>query len=265
MDKGGIVLERLHEIRLQRLLEQHRHRALGAKISGSDRREISRVADHDIAEAALQVDEALRQANDRHDLGGHHDVEPVLAREAVGGTPEADRDAAERAVVHVDDALPGNPPNVESEFVAVVNMVVDECRKQVMRKANGSEIAREVQIDIFHRHHLRIPPARRPALQPEDGTQAGFTQADDRFLADLVERITKPDRRGGLALAGRSGAQGRYQNQLAVGPAFQALNIVERDFGLVTAVVLDALGRDAEAGGDVADGFQDRFAGNLDV
>ena len=47
------------------------------------------VADDDVAEPLLEVDEAVGQAENRHDLGGHHDVEAVLPREAVAGTAQA--------------------------------------------------------------------------------------------------------------------------------------------------------------------------------
>ena len=34
MDEGRIVLQRLHEVRLHRILQQHRHRAVGLEVAG---------------------------------------------------------------------------------------------------------------------------------------------------------------------------------------------------------------------------------------
>ena len=144
VDECGIVLERLHEIRLQRLLEQHRHGALCLQVTRTDGREVALVAHHDVAEPGFEVFEVGRQAENRHDLGGHHDVEAILAREAIAGTAEADGDVAQGAIVHVQHALPSNAPNVETEFIAMIDMVVDERREQIVGERNRVEIAREV-------------------------------------------------------------------------------------------------------------------------
>ena len=84
MDERRIVLERLHQIGRQRILEQRRHRAVGLQIAGADRLLLAGVADDDLAQPLFQILEAGGQAEDRHDLGGHDDVEAVLARIAVG-------------------------------------------------------------------------------------------------------------------------------------------------------------------------------------
>ena len=46
--------------------------------------------------------------------------------EAVGAATERDGDLAQRLVVHVDDALPGDAADVDVEGVAVVHVVVDQ-------------------------------------------------------------------------------------------------------------------------------------------
>ena len=55
------------------------------------------------------------------------------------GTPsqhaaEADDDVAQRAVVHVDDAPPGDAPRIDAERVAVVDVVVEHRGQQVVRR-----------------------------------------------------------------------------------------------------------------------------------
>jgi predicted DNA-binding WGR domain protein len=46
-------------------------------------------------------------------------------------------------------------------------MVVDQRGKQIVRRSGRVEVAGEVQIDVFHRHHLRITAAGRAAFHAE--------------------------------------------------------------------------------------------------
>ena len=50
---------------------------------------------------------------------------------------------------------------VDAELVAAVQVVVDERREQVVRRADGVDVAGEVEVEVLH----RAPPAssrRRP-------------------------------------------------------------------------------------------------------
>ncbi len=192
--------------------------------------------------SSTEVDEA----EDRHHLGGDHDVEAVLARIAVGGAAERDRDVAQRAVVHVEDALPGDAADVDPELVAVVDVVVDHRREQVVGELDRAEVAGEVEVDVLHRHHLRVAAAGRAALHAEHRAERGLAQADHRLLADVVERVAEADRGGRLALARRRGADGRDQDQLAVRAVLERVEVLEGDLRLVVAVGLEVLVRDAE-------------------
>ena len=91
---------------------------------------------------------------------------------AVGGAAERDRDVAQRAVVHVDDALPRDAPHVDAERVAVVDVVVDQRGEQVVGDADRVEVAGEMEVDVLHRHHLRVAAAGRAALHPEHRARA---------------------------------------------------------------------------------------------
>ena len=53
--EGRVVLERLHQVRLHRVPEQHRHRAVGLEVAGVDRRAVAAVGDDDVAEPLLEV------------------------------------------------------------------------------------------------------------------------------------------------------------------------------------------------------------------
>ena len=89
-----------------------------------------------------------------------------------------------RAVVHVDHAPPGDAPHVEARLVALVNVIVDERRQQVVSQRDRGEVAGEMQVDVFHRHDLRVAAAGGAALHAEHRAERGLAQADQRLLAD---------------------------------------------------------------------------------
>ena len=176
----------------------------------------------------------------------HGDVEAGLAGEAVGGAAERGDDRAQRPVVHVDGAAPGDAADVDIELVAPIDMVVDHRREQIVGGADGMEIAGEMQVDVFHRHDLRVAAAGGAALHPEAGAERGLANADDGLLADGIERIAETDRGRGLAFAGRGRGDGGDEDQLAVGPLRERGDVVERDLGLVMPVRRQVFGRNAE-------------------
>ena len=246
MDEGGVVLQRLHEVRLHRLHEQHRHRAVGLQVARRHRALVAAVADDDVADPLLQVGDVVRQAEDRHDLRGDGDVEAGLAREAVG-------DAAERATISRSarsfmSMTRRQTMRRESmiERVPPVEVVVDHRREQIVRGGDGVEIAGEVEVDVLHRHDLRVAAAGRAAFHAEAGAERGLAQADRGALADAVQRVAEPDGRRRLSLAGRRRADRGDEDQLAVGPAGERSDELRRDLRLVVAVGLEALRRNAE-------------------
>ncbi len=246
MDEGRVVLERLHQVRRERILEQRRHRAGRRQVLGGDGLLVARLADLDLAEPPLEIFEVGCEAEDRHHLRGDGDVEAGLAREAVGGAAERGDDVAKRAVVHVHGAAPSNAADVDIELVAPIDVVVDHRREQVVGGADGVEIAGEMEVDVLHRHDLGIAAAGSAALDPEARPKARLAQAHDGPLADQVQRVAQAHRGGGLALSGRRRGDGGDEDQLAVGPVGQRGDVVERDLGLVVAVRDQVLGRDAE-------------------
>ena len=94
MDEGGGTLERLHEVRRDRFLEQRGHGPVRLEVARAHRLPVARVADDDVAEALFQIFEVLGEAEDRHDFGGNGDVETGLTRIAVGDATERADDLA---------------------------------------------------------------------------------------------------------------------------------------------------------------------------
>ena len=102
--EGGVVLERLHEVGLDGVLQQGGHGTLGVDVGDGDGLAVVGVGDHHAGEALLEVREVGGEAEHGHDLGGHRDVEAVLARHAVGHAAEAvapDDPVLARALAHL--------------------------------------------------------------------------------------------------------------------------------------------------------------------
>ena len=129
MDQCRVVFQRLHQIGLQGIAQQHRHRAIGADIAGGHRLAVGILADHDPAQPRLKIGQIRGQAQDRHHLGGHGDVEAAFARLAVGGAAKPDHRMAQRAVVHVHHPPPCHPARVDPQFIAPMDVVVDHRRQ----------------------------------------------------------------------------------------------------------------------------------------
>ena len=123
-----LTLEGLHEVRLQRVLEQHGHGARRAEVlRGNGLAAVVGVRRGDAADPLAEVLEVARHRHDRHHLGGRGDVEPGLARVAVGPATETDGDPPQRAIVHVHGPAPadrsasilcGLPCRIEASIIA---------------------------------------------------------------------------------------------------------------------------------------------------
>ena len=80
VDERRLALERLHEVRLDRVLEHDRHCARGLDVLGRHRLALVRLADRDPPEPLAQVGEVARDGDETHDLARGGDVEAGLAR-----------------------------------------------------------------------------------------------------------------------------------------------------------------------------------------
>ena len=191
--------------------------------------------DGDPAEPRAQVLQVLRDREDRHHLGGGGDVEARLARVAVGAPAHADRDAAQRAVVHVERAPPADAQLVDLVQVAVQDRRVEHRREQVVGGADRVDVAGEVEVEVLHRHDLGHAAAGGAALDAEHGPERRLAQAGDRPLADVAEALREPDERRRLALARLRRRHARDADQLAVGPVRQPVDHAEPDLAPCSA------------------------------
>ena len=161
----------LHEVRRQCVLEQNGHRAFGVQVTRIYGFLVACVADHDATETFLHVVEVGSETEDRHDFRCNDDVEAVFTRIPVAGAAECDRDISKGSVVHIDHTPPCHPAHIDTERIAVVNVIVDQRSEQIVSETDRVEIPGEVEVDVFHRDYLGVPSAGCATLHAEDRTQ----------------------------------------------------------------------------------------------
>ena len=266
MNKGRVVFERLHQIGCYGILQQHRHRPGGFEIGGAHRFAPACLADDNVREAATQILQIGRKTENRHYFRSDNDVEAVLARKAIGDPAERRDDRTQRAVVHVDAAPPSDPARINVEFVAPIDVVVDHCAEQIVGRADRVKVAGKMEIDVLHRHDLGIAAAGSTPLHAKARPEARLAQAQDRLFADVVEGIAQPDGGRCLALAGRRRGDRGHQNQLAVRPVAQRVDVIKRNLRLVPSIGrYRVIGNTELAAGDFADRLHRCGLRDLDI
>ena len=114
VDEGRLTFERLHEVRLDRVLEDDGQRAGGADVLSGDRLALVRLPDGDPAEPLAQIGEIAGHGDETHDLARRGDVEAGLTGRAVRATTQTRDDVPEIPVVHVHAASPRDRERVEA-------------------------------------------------------------------------------------------------------------------------------------------------------
>jgi len=147
----------------------------------------------------------------------------------------------------------------------VVDVVVEERRAEVVRRADRVVVARQMEVEILHRDHLRVSSSRSPALDTEHRSERGLSYAHRRALAYVAQTLPEPDRRRGLALAERRRRNGGHVNVLPVGARAQPFQRLKRDLRLVATVLLDLVLLEPQLLGQVEDGSHTRLLGDLQV
>ena len=229
------------------------------------RLQIAGIADNDITDATTEIIEIVGKAENSHDFGGDGDIETTLTRSTVKRTAKGNDDVAQGTVIHIHDALPGDPARVETGFVFPVNMVIDQCRQQVMRRTDSMEVAGEMQVDFLHRHNLSVTTTRGATLHTETGSQARFAQTHDCFLANGVKPVTQANRSRGFAFTCRSWRDRGNQDQFAILVSFHRVDKLGGQFRFIMSERLDCCGWNIERLRDFGDRFQSCFTCNFDI
>ena len=255
VDEHRRTLERLNKVGAERVAQQGGHCAFGLEIVRRDGRAVVRIPHDDAPKARLKIGKALRKAEHRHDLTRHGDIKAVLARAAVRLAAEPVHNVPELAVVHVHAALPSDLLRVDPKGIPLLNVVIEHRRKQVVRSADGMEIAGKMKVYVLHRDDLGVPAAGRAALDAEHRPERRLAQRRHGVFAHPPQRIRKPDGCCGLALARGRRRDGRYENELPVRRGNLFAQQVKGNLGFIFSVRLDVCFVDARCGGDLGYGL----------
>src|SRR5437870_11248583 len=130
---------------------------------------------------------------------------------------------AERPIGDIDDPGPGDREGVDIELVAVVKVIVDHRRQEVMGHRDGVGIAGEMEVEVLHRDNLGVAAAGGAALDPKGWSEAGLADVRDGATPDPVEGLGETDGRQGLALAEGSWSHAGDYDELSLRLAGQAV------------------------------------------
>ena len=192
-------------------------------------------------------------------------MEVIFTRDTVDLATHADNDVAEGSVVHVEAALEKYPADVDTQRIALLDMVIHKSREEVVSRCDGVHISGEVQVDVLHGNYLSVSAACGAAFDSEHRTEGRLTQSQDSLSAGLVHGFAETYRSGGLALARRSRIDRSNEYQLAVGLVCEAVEQVLVQLCLVVAVLLYFVLLNAEVRGYLADLLHLRLLSDLNI
>jgi hypothetical protein len=165
--EGRIVLQGLHEIRLERVLQQYRHRSVCIQLRGPHGLLLTGIADNDVAQTLLEI----LQRGGRQKMAMISEAttmsKPSSRGKPLPGPPrEHTMSRRARSFISTTRFQVMRRTSTPSSF-AVVDMVVQECRQQVVGQRDRVEIAGEVEVDVLHGHDLGCDhhPQRRPSFR----------------------------------------------------------------------------------------------------
>ena len=184
---------------------------------------------------------------------------------AVGAPAEPHDGRPERAVVDVDAAPPPDRQRVEAERVPVQQMGLDHGREQVVGRADRVDVAREVEVQVLHRHDLGVATTGGAALDPEDRPERGLAQAEHRPATDVPEPLCERDRCHRLSLTCLGRRDRGDVDQLAVLHVPQALEHREIDLRLRAPVRLHLVRKQPGRCRDLLDRAQRGGLGDLEA
>ncbi len=144
----------------------------------------SRVTPMTIESSRLRKSLVFGKRDDGHDFRSRGDDETGLAASTFFFTVERNMNVAERAVVHVDGARPGDAVGMETQFVAVKKMSVNQRCEQIVRRGDGVKIPMKMKIDFRAGLDLREAATRGAALHAKNRAERRFARSDDDFFGD---------------------------------------------------------------------------------
>ena len=247
VDQDGGALAGAQEIGLEGVAQDGTHGPGRLEVLGADPLAAAASADDDAPQARAQVGQVRGQRHDDHELTGRGDVEGGLPGDSIDLGPQAGDDMAQGAVVDVQHPGPGDGALVNVELIAVVQVVVDHRRQEVVGGGDGVEVAGQVQVHPLCRQDAGATGSSGSALDAEGGAHGRLAQSQDCLLAQAGEPLGQSDGRGGLALPERR-RRDRSDDDVVRATRTTAAHVLagfqcpQVDLGHITAIGNDVLG-----------------------
>ena len=128
-------------------------------------------------------------------------------------------DVAKNSVVHVHAAFPDNISRINSQCIALLNVIIQHGSQQIIRRSDRVEISGEMQIQIFHWENLCIPASCCSAFD----SKTWFTQCDDCLFIHFCKCLTQTYCDRGLSFSCRGRIDGCHKNQFSILAVFYVL------------------------------------------
>ena len=154
---------------------------------------------------------------------------------------------------------------VEVELVALVEVVVEHRRQQVVGRRDRVEVAGEVQVEQLHRDHLAVAAAGRAALDAERRAHRRLAQADHGRLPMCFIAWPRPTVVVVLPSPSGVGVIAVTTTYFAFGRSASSSIASRRILARLVAVRLEQVLADAHLRGDLWQRFGGRGAGDLEV
>ena len=214
------MLQRLNKVWLQGIFQQCTHCTFCMKIACRYRFLLCYLAicisDYHLCKTVFQICDVICQAQNCHDLGCNRDIVAILSRHSVCLSAKSVYDKTQLTVIHIHTSSPSDLSRIDVQLIALVDMVVDHCCKQVVCCADRMEVTGEVKVDILHRHNLCVSAACSSALYTEDRSKGRLTKCYHCLLAKLLHTVRKAYGRRSLSFSCRSRIDCRYKDQLTI-------------------------------------------------
>ena len=146
MNKGRCCFQGLNQIRFEGIFQQGSHCSLCLKLSGCDRFVVIGITDNDPGKSLLEVIDIASQTKDCHDLTGHRDDKMILSDKSVSLAAKTDHDIPQCTVIHIFTSLPHYLFGIDAKLIALLDVIVEECRQQIVCSGDGMEVTGKVEV-----------------------------------------------------------------------------------------------------------------------
>ena len=265
VNKSRGVLNGLDQVGGDGFFEEGHHGTGHFKSLGKHGFALIIVADHDAVKTLAEVFPVLCKTENCHDFGSRCDDKAILAKRSVHLGAHADDDVAQGAVIHVHAAFPDDPGGIDAQSVSVMNMVVNSRCQQVVGRSDGVEITCKMQVELLHGKYLGIAAAGSAALDAEAGPQRRLAQSQHDTLSKLVESVRHAYAGSRFSFTRRGGVDGCHQDQFSVRTAFQALQILIREFCLILSIQFQRVRGNSRRLGNLSDRKEFGLLCDLDI